>query len=93
MLNNDEMPIFFLPSWRYPVVVNVNAADNFIIPYLPGKRILRSLVSVKGYPELICSLEGNLAVFYNFLQILRGFATILITNFREAENDKQDTDH
>ncbi len=53
----------------------------------------RSLVSVRGYPELICSLEGNLAVFYNFLQILSGFATILITNFREDENDKQDTDH
>ena len=53
----------------------------------------RSLVLGKGYPELIYCLEGNLAVFYNFLQISRGFATILITNLREAENDKQDTDH
>jgi hypothetical protein len=31
--------------------------------------------------------------FYIFLQISRGFTIILSTKLREAENDKQDTDH
>jgi hypothetical protein len=47
------MPIFFLPSWWYPVFVHVDAANGFIIAYLPGKHILQK----PGFTERVSGIE------------------------------------